>query len=126
MGKRTRKLARKAGWQQWTADEARQVVQAWRASGLPLATFARQRGLCAERVRWWRQRLGEWQGASAEDRPRLVPAVVTAPAPGTAGATGAAVTVRAAGGVVVEVADVGAVPASWLSALVLGLARSAP
>lgn len=126
MVKRTRKPARKSGWQQWTADEARQVVEAWRASGLPLATFARQRGLGAERVRWWRQRLGEWKGASGEDRPRFVPTVVTDPSPASTGETAAVVTVRAGGDVVVEVADVGAVPASWLSALVLGLARSAP
>jgi hypothetical protein len=71
MGKRTRRPARRVGWQQWTADEGRQVVEAWRASGLPLATFARQRGLCAERVRWWRQRLGEWKGTPGEDRTRL-------------------------------------------------------
>jgi hypothetical protein len=126
MGKRTRRPARKSGWQQWTADEGRQVVEAWRASGLPLATFARQRGLCAERVRWWRQRLGEWKGTPGEDRPRLVPAVVTEIVPAPVAGTAAVVTVRAAGDVVVEIADVGAVPASWLSALVLGLASAAP
>jgi hypothetical protein len=126
MGKRTRKPARKSGWQQWTADEGREVVEAWRASGLPLATFARQRGLSAERVRWWRQRLGEWKGASGEDRPLLVPAVVMEPRPASAGGTAAAVTVRAAGDVVVEIADVSAVPPSWLSALVIALARPAP
>ncbi len=126
MGKRTRRPARKSGWQQWTADEARQVLEAWRASGLPLATFARQRELCAERVRWWKQRLGEWKDAPGADRPRLVPAVVMDLAPASARGTAAVVMVRAAGDVVVEIADVGAVPASWLSALVLGLARPAP
>lgn len=66
-------------------DEAWQVLEEWRASGLPLATFARRRGLCAERVRWWRQRLGEWKGASGEDRPRLVPVVVMDPTPASVG-----------------------------------------
>jgi hypothetical protein len=125
MGKRTRKPARTARWRQWTAEDARRVLEAWRASGLPLATFARRRGLCAERVRWWRLRLSDWQRAPGEERPQLAPAVVTGlpPVPAVAGSV---VTVRAPGDVVVEIADVGAVPASWLSALVIGLARPAP
>lgn len=122
MGKRTRKPARKSGGRRWTADEARVVVQAWGASGLPLATFARKRGLCAERVRWWRQRLGAWE-ASREEPQRLVPAVVTNLPPPAAAAS---VTLRVAGNVVVEIADVGAVPAGWISALVTELARQSP
>lgn len=120
MGERKKKPARRSGWRQWKADEARRVVEAWQASGLPLATFARKRGLCAERVRWWRQRLGDWR-APSEEASRLIPATVTGFAPTAAGAV---LTVRAAGDVVVEVADVGAVPAAWLSALVRELARS--
>ncbi len=54
---------------------------------------------------------------------RLVPAVVTGLPPVAAGAV---VTLRAPGDVVVEVTDVGAVPAAWLSALVSGLGRRAP
>lgn len=123
MDKRTKRPTRRSGWRQWKADEGRRVVEAWRASGLPLETFARQRGLTAQRVRWWRQRLGDWGGASEESR-RLVPAVVTGLAPVRA-ATAAVMTVRVAGDVVVEIVDVGAVPASWLSELVTGLARSA-
>ena len=125
MGKRTREPARKAGWRQWTAGEARQVVEAWRASGLPLAAFARKRGLCAERIRWWRKRLGDW-GRPEEAFAKLVPAVVVEPqARVEVAAGGGLVRVHAPGGVVVEIADVGAVPAGWLSALVLGLARPA-
>jgi hypothetical protein len=122
MSKGTRKPARKSGWQQWTGQEARRVLKAWRASGLPLATFARRRGLCAERVRWWQNRLSDGSAPSAEAL-RLVPAVVTG-LPPVAG--GAVVTLRAPGDVVVEVTDVGAVPAAWLSALVSGLGRRAP
>jgi len=122
MGERAKKPGRGSGWRQWKADEARRVVEAWRASGLPLATFARKRGLCAERVRWWRQRLGDWNPPS-EEAPRLIPATVTGFAPTVAGAV---LTVRAPGDVVVEVTDVAAVPAAWLSALVRELARSAP
>ncbi len=80
MGERTKKPARRSGWRQWKADEARRVVEAWRASGLPLATFARKRGLCAERIRWWRQRLGDWSPPS-EEAPRLIPATVTGSPP---------------------------------------------
>jgi len=122
MGKRTRKPARKSGWQQWKVGEARRVMEAWQASGLPLATFARQRGLTPERVRWWRQRLGEWR-APGEEALRLVPAVVTG-LPPTTGAS--VVTLRAPGDVVIEIADVSAVPAAWLSAVVSGLVRLAP
>jgi hypothetical protein len=60
MGMRSRKPAvRRSGWRQWKAGEARVVLDAWRDSGLPLATFARRRGLTPERLRWWVQRLGE-------------------------------------------------------------------
>jgi len=120
MGKRTRKAGRKSGWRQWTADEAREVLEAWRESGLPLATFARKRGLTAERLRWWRQRQGDWKGAGVATM-SLVPAVITGEM--SAGAA-AAVTLRA-GALVVEVVDVGAVPPSWLSAFMLGLTRPA-
>jgi hypothetical protein len=109
MAKRTKKAAGKPRWRQWTAAEARRVLKAWRASGLPLATFARRRGLCAERVRWWRQRLGDGHDP-VEERLKLVPAIVT---------------VRAPGDVVVEIADVGAVSPTWVSALVSGIARVA-
>ena len=123
MAKRTRQVAgRKPRWRQWTAAEAGRVLKAWRASGLPLATFARRRGLCAERVRWWRRRLDDGH-APLEELPRLVPAVVTGVAPSV---LTAAITVRAGGDVVVEIADVGAVPPAWVSELVRGIARPAP
>lgn len=122
MGTRTKKPARKSGWRQWTAGEAREVLAAWKRSGLPLATFARRRGLSAERVRWWRQRLGDWR---AEGRAKLVPVVVTDAAPRDQPGASGLVRVHAPGGVVVEIAGAGAISASWLSALVLGLARPA-
>ena len=121
MAKRARKAAGKPRWRQWTAAEARRVLKAWRASGLRLATFARKRGLCAERVRWWRQRLGDGP-APGEELLKLVPAVVTGLLPSTANP---ALTVRA-GDVEVEIADVSAVPPAWVSALVSGIARPAP
>ena len=65
MGKRKRKMGRRSGWRQWTAAEAREVLEGWRESGLSVATYARKRGLTAERLRWWRQRLGDWKAADA-------------------------------------------------------------
>ncbi len=119
MGERTRKAGRRSGWRQWTVEEARETLREWRASGLPLATFASQRGLTGERLRWWRNRLSEWKGAGPAET-SLAPVVITGvPAPVE---RGAAVTVRA-GDLVVEVADVEAVPAGWLSAFMVGLSR---
>lgn len=121
MGKRTREPAHEPRWRQWKADEARQVIDAWRASGLPLATFARQRRLSAQRLWWWRKRLRDW-GAESEEPPRLVQALVMEPRTTSA----AMVTLRMPGGIVVEVADAGAVSTTWLSALMAELVRRAP
>ena len=41
----------------WSEVEARGVLEAWRRSGLPLEKFAKQRGLVAQRLRWWRAKL---------------------------------------------------------------------
>lgn len=43
----------------WGEDEGRVALAAWRASGLPLQTFAHEQGLCPQRLRAWRGRLGE-------------------------------------------------------------------
>lgn len=43
----------------WGEEEGRVALAAWRASGLPLQTFAREQGLCPQRLRAWRGRLGE-------------------------------------------------------------------
>lgn len=67
------------------------MVEAWRGSGLPLATFARERGLSAERIRWWRQRLGGWGRRSGEERAQLVPAVVAELPPARAATAGVSV-----------------------------------
>jgi hypothetical protein len=113
-------------WRQWSPEEARAVLAEWQASGQPLGRFARQRGQSAERLRWWKKRLGEWkeESASAEKR-ALVPVVVSAPAPAEAVAVAqrAAVVVRVPGGTVVEVAEPGAVRPEWLAAVVSQLSR---
>lgn len=114
-------------WRQWSPEEAQEVLAEWRASGLPLGRFARQRGQSAERLRWWKKRLGEWNGETAgAQKAALVPVVVSAPAPAMAVAatkTAAAVVVRVPGGTVVEVAEPEAVKPEWLAAVVSQLSR---
>ena len=126
MGRQTTvERARRCGTRQWTAAEAKVVLDEWRTSGISLGTFARQQGLNDSRLRWWKTRLGAWGGdALPESAPAFIPAVVrefvetettSAPAP---------VTLRFPGGVVVEVADPASVPSVWLTAVVSGLSRA--
>jgi hypothetical protein len=123
----TEKRKQPRRWRQWSPEEAKEVLAAWRASGLPLGTFARQQGQSAERLRWWKKRLGEWnEEARGGEKSALVPVVVSAPASAegvTAAAPPAAVVVRVPGGAVVEVAQPGAVEPEWLAAVVRQLGR---
>lgn len=110
---------KKSSWKQWTKAEARQMLATWRKSGLPLGTFARERGIGAERLRWWRKRLGEAAPAKRKKKAagaQLVPAVVNAPL--VALEQEAAVSIRfPVTGPVVEIANVRRVPAAWVSEL---------
>lgn len=62
----------------WTPAEARTVLAAQEASGETVAGFARRHGLLAQRLSWWRSRLGEWREESTAAAQMLVPAVVRA------------------------------------------------
>lgn len=121
------KRAQQRSWRQWKAEEAQKHLEAWRASGLPLGRYARERGLSAERLRWWKKRQGEWSKEKAQrERSALVPVVVTpAAAAPVAGGSRGAVVVRVPGGAVVEVVEPEAVRAEWLVALVDQLSRCA-
>jgi hypothetical protein len=57
----------------WRDDDGRVVVEAWRRSGLPLATFARHHGLGETRMRWWRNRLDEPRVRPPSTSPTLIP-----------------------------------------------------
>src|SRR5438045_717336 len=73
---------KKGGWKQWTKAEARQALAEWRKSGLPLGTFARGRGIGAERLRWWRKRLSQTvpvKRKKTAEAVRLVPAMIDGP-----------------------------------------------
>jgi hypothetical protein len=67
---------------QWSEVEARGVLDAWRKSGLPLERFANQRGLVAQRLRWWKQKIEAAETALASTRaPALMPVRIAAEAP---------------------------------------------
>lgn len=105
------------GWKQWKPDKAREVLTKWKKSGLPLSTFARQQGVSKTRLRWWRQRLREWNAPAEATESRLVPVV-------TQVTSAAAVVVHVPGGVSIEVADAAMVPPEWLAAVARELSRS--
>ena len=109
--------ATKRSWKQWKPAEARRELKAWRSSGLPLAAYARLRGVTTTRLSWWRERLGEPNEPVSEMR--LVPAIVM-PMP----APGGAVTVRLPGDVTLEVWDVRLVPPDWVAAVAWKLSRA--
>lgn len=116
---------KKNGWKQWTPAEARRELSAWRKSGLPLATFARSRGIGAKRLRWWKSRLGGAVSAAAakppQRKPRLIPAVATAP---LLQLSTVAVSIRVPGGPVLEISDVRAVPPEWVGILLTAAAKA--
>lgn len=124
MGKSTRSkaeedIARLRG-QRWTAADAARVLSAWETSGLSMSAFARRHVLTAQRIAWWRERLGELSNAVPARKTaiaplRLVPAVLRESA---AGSCSALVTIRVRGGVAMEIADPAQVSAQWLAALI--------
>jgi hypothetical protein len=111
-------------WRQWRPEEAQGVLAQWRASGLPLGRFARQQGLGAERLRWWRKRLGDWSEKEEGERQALVPVVLSEPVPVVAEGRTPVVVVRMPGGMVVEVAEPSAVSAEWVAGVVSQLSRA--
>lgn len=114
-------MVRSLATKRWTADEARRVLAAWRASRLSARAFAREHGLDAQRLSWWRKRLGLGPAPRARlDRSgaRLVPAIVR-PA---ADARDAVVAVRLPDGIVIEASSTDVSP-QWVAALVRELAE---
>jgi transposase-like protein len=125
-------LAALAAAQQWSAEEGERVVATWRRSGLSMRAFAKQHGLVAQRLHWWRRRIeGEARPeskpktkrrpASAIEEARLVPVVLRAPQV----QLGPAIAVRH-GDTVLEVREPGIVSPEWIAALMLELSRLAP
>ena len=114
---------KKGGWKQWTKAEARQALAEWKKSGLPLGTFARGRGIGAERLRWWRKRLSQTVPVKRKKTAaavRLVPAMIDGPLADVG--PEAAVTIRfPVTGPVVEISNVRRVPSAWVTELLAPL-----
>ena len=69
------KLARAAASNYWAEGEAQAVLEAYEASGLSVAEFARRHGFGPQRLRWWKKRREEQAGAALS----FVPVHVAAP-----------------------------------------------
>lgn len=59
MGDRSRTTDGRRCWRQWTEPEARAALADLARSGQSLASFAREREVSGNRLRYWRKRLGE-------------------------------------------------------------------
>jgi transposase-like protein len=99
----------------WTDDDARIVLDEWQRSGETMAAFARQHGLTAARLYWWKKRLRRAAPSPPAPTLSLVPASIVS------GET--TLTIRMPGEVAIEVAN--ASP-SWAAALIAELARPLP
>jgi transposase-like protein len=96
MGRNTERvdatLERAAASNYWTEAEAQAVLEAWEASGLSVAEFARRHGLGSQRLRWWKKRRAEEAGPALS----FVPVHVAPPSPEAQRAEGTAVAVGTA------------------------------
>lgn len=101
------------GLKRWSEAEARHVLATWEASGKSIGAFARAKGVTAQRLYWWRERLAKKMDAPAA--PPFVPVVVKAPAVRLD--SPAAVVVTTPAGARVEVREVNATTAAWVVAL---------
>jgi hypothetical protein len=112
--------------ERWTADRAVRLLEEWKASGVSLARFARERGFNNQRLRWWKDRL-----AQSHDGRRLgreVPAALKfaamVPSSRNVGAwavTNAACVVIGAEEIRIEIHDMTSVSPTWLKEVVRAL-----
>lgn len=82
---------------EWTEGDARQVLDEWRQSGQTIAAFARDRGMSAPRLYWWRRRLPK-AGAVA-------PALSLVPAKIVMRTDAASIVIRLPSGIAIEMAN---------------------
>ena len=108
----------------WTEKEGREFLRQWRRSGQSVAAFARDHGIEPQRLHYWRKRVegtgkpGEEGGGMSTRAEKFIPGVVVGIG------TGAPVTVRLDGRVVVEANAVRDLEPSWLAELVRALERA--
>jgi hypothetical protein len=68
-------MANEQSPKRWTAAEAKEILEDWLDSDLPLSTYAKGRGYGPERLRRWQQKLGvkrQRQDAAIAEAPRFV------------------------------------------------------
>ena len=122
MGRRESRSGRATRWtgsggRRWTEREGRQVLAAWKDSGLSASGFARQHGLNPQRLLWWRKQLGGWDtGEAIEPTASSTMSLIRAEVRESTTAA-AGMVLRLPGGVVVEFADVNAVSPTWVASL---------
>jgi transposase-like protein len=107
---------------EWTEDDARRLLAQWRQGGGSLAAFARERGMSAPRLYWWRRRLRSAEPSSSGRA--LVPAKILPVAcipRDVESKSSPAVSLHLPGGIELEISN--ASP-SWVAAMVTELARS--
>jgi transposase-like protein len=104
----------------WTRVDGERLVAAWQESGLSVREFARQHGIDAQRVQWWKRRIIGVAGETKlrkDQGARFVP--VTAR---RSEGSQPAVIVRV-GDAVIEVHEPSVVAPGWLAVLVSQYAR---
>jgi hypothetical protein len=69
------------------AREMAALVAEWRASGLPLATFATACGVKPGTLSWWTWRLRQLEGGDRDEAPALIPVRVVPDPPASTGAS---------------------------------------
>ena len=107
----------------WTEQEARAVLEAWKQSGETCAEFARQNDLVAQRLFYWRKRLGLTVGLCPPSAPpTFLPVTVRGASVACAEAP---IVVTAPGGVRIEVASPDASSAAWVATLLRSLGEGA-
>lgn len=110
-------MAKRAkGGRAWTAEQARSVLEAWEESGSSGSAYARSIGVVPQRLFWWRKRLAA-DGTPITARSTLVPMTVRA---GVVAPASAPMVVTTTTGVRIEVNDVDAATAAWVTAVLSG------
>jgi len=109
----------------WGVQEAKWAVAAWAASGETLASFAESRGVHPERLRRWRERLGNLQSdmSAAPGQGTAAPTLALVPVtvrprvtPPVAGDEGAVVVTT--GELRIAIRDLNATSPDWVARLI--------
>lgn len=94
----------------WTPDDARKLLDEWQRSNESLAAFARKRGVLPRRLYWWKSQFAKNPSSALA----LVPATIVSEE--------AAIAIKLANGISIEVTNASA---SWVAAMVFELTKDA-